>query len=196
MRLPFAFGILVILAAVVPAQNTGRFAALTSKGLDAIEKGRFNDAINALEEIWEQDQSDPVIAENLGIAYLYADHDVKKAQAYMEASIARGGRASFLMQHAHEKMTALNAEMSDYCTGRLSISPGRLTFTASIASHSFTLVPSDFAEIKSNRWFGKSENVYHIRTADKRTFNLRPRSWNEGETKLVVFFTDKYLKEK
>jgi hypothetical protein len=187
---------LLVLSAPLPvaAQNTGVFAARISKGIGLIDKGRFNDAINVLEEVWEQDQSDPLVAENLGIAYLYADRDVKQAQVYMEIAIAKGGAASFLMQHSHEKVAALASEFSDYCPGRLSIYRDHLSFAAGVPEHSFTIPAGEFREIKANRVVGRGEGGYHIRTADKKIYNLRPRSWNEREMKLVLYLSDKYLR--
>lgn len=190
IRLAFFFAT----CSCISAQNTGRFAALTSKGIELIDKGRYNEAVNALEEVWEQDQSDPAVAENLGLAYLYADRDSVKAQGLMETAIAAGGRASFVMQHAHEKATAISMDTSDYCVGRLSIYRDRLTFTASIPAHSFTVQAGEFKEIKQNRWFGSGEGVYHIKTLGKRTYNLRPKTWSDRETKLVLYFIDKYIK--
>lgn len=175
-------------------QNTGRFAALTEKALEAIEKGRFTAAVNLLEEVWESDQSDPAVAENLGLAYLYADRSPNKAKQLMEDAIALGGRASFLMQHAHERLSAISAETNDYCVGRLSVYRDKLTFTAKIPEHSFTIAAGELKEIKKNKWFGRGEAVYHIETLDKRKYNLRPRTWSEGETRLVLFFIDKYIR--
>jgi len=179
---------------LLPGQVSGRLAALISKGLELVEKGRYNDAINALEEVWEAHKSDPAVAENLGLAYLYGDRDAAKAHQFMETAIALGGRASFFMQHAHERITLITKETGDYCPGRLSITPGRLAFTAAIAAHSFVVTSGDFKEIKRNKWFGSSEGVWHIKTAGKKTYNLRPKTWSEHETKLVLHFIDKYLR--
>jgi Tetratricopeptide repeat len=185
---------LAVVGAVLCAQNTGRFAAMTAKGIDEVDKGRFNEAINLLEEVWEQDQSDPAVAENLAMAYLYADRNAAKAQTLMEAAIAKGGRASFLMQHAHEKGSVIAGEVSDYCAGRLSVSPDELVFTASRPEHSFSIRAGQFKEIRRNKWFGSSNGVWHLQTLDNRTYNLRPRTWSDAETKLVLYFIDKYIK--
>ena len=189
---------LTLLLALAPlwigAQNTGIFAARISRGIELIDKGRFNDAINVLEEVWEQDHSDAAVAENLAIGYLYADRDINKALELMEASIAKGGPGSFLMQHSHEKGSVIASEFSDYCAGRLSIYRDHLSFLSNVPQHSFTIQAGEFREIKANRVVGRGAGGYHIRTVDKKTYNLRPRSWNDQETKLVLYLTDKYLK--
>jgi len=194
LRLRKSALIVCVLTVGVFAQNSGRFAAMTSTGIALVDQGRFREAANLLEEVWENDQSDPAVAENLAMAWLYGDHDAAKAQQLMETAIAAGGRASFLMQHAHEKVTAISMEANDYCPGRLSIYSDRMAFVSrTTPEHSFTVRRGELKEIKRNKWFGSAENVYHIRTADKRTYNLRPRTWSEEETKLVLFMIDKYI---
>ena len=173
----YALTTMLVVLVALPLQNTGRLTERTAQGIEFIERGRYNNAVNVLEEIWEQDRSNPAVAENLAIAYLYGDRNTAKARQYMEQAIAGGGRASFLMQHAHEKVAVVATTMSDYCAGRLSIYPGRLAFTAGVADHSFTIPAGEFKEIKTNRWFGKGEGTYHIRTLDKKNYNLRPRTW-------------------
>ena len=56
---------LIVVAFTLLAQNTGRLAELTAKGIAYLDQGKFNDAVNALEQVWEQDQSDPAVAESL-----------------------------------------------------------------------------------------------------------------------------------
>ena len=178
-------------------QNTGRFAEQTRIGSEFVEKGKYRQAINVLEEIWEQDQSDPAVAENLGIAYLYGERDAAAALKYMEQAIALGGRASFLMQHAHEKLGQLSGGgVSDYCTGRLSVYRDRLAFASSTPEHSFTVPAGIFREIKTNRVFGKEHGTYHIRTAGKKNYNLRPKTWSEEETRLVFLLIQRHISAK
>lgn len=176
------------------SQTSGRFAELTAKGIASVDQGRFNEALNALEEVWEQDQSDPAVAENLAMAYLYADHDLPKARNLAEWSISKGGRASFLVQHPHEKVAFISGDMADFCSGRLSVSKERLVFTASEPLHSFVVEKGQLKEIKANRLYGSSRSMYHIRTADKKNFNFRPRSWSEQEQELILLLVSKNIK--
>jgi hypothetical protein len=176
------------------AQNTGRFAELTAKGIACIDQGKFNDALNALEEVWEQDQSDPAVAENLAMAYLYADHDFDKAKTLAERSIQAGGKASFLVQHPHEKVAFASGDMADFCSGRLSISRERMSFTSKDERHSFSVEKGQLKEIKANRLYGSGRGMYHIRTADKKNYNFRPRSWSEQEQTLILLLVNEYIK--
>lgn len=176
------------------AQNGGRFSELTAKGIANIDQGRFNDALNALEEVWEQDQSDPVVAENLAMAYLYIDHDLTKARALSERAIRDGGRASFLVQHPHEKIGFASGDMADFCSGRLSVSRDRLVFTSKDESHSFIVLKGQLKEMKANHVYGSSRGMYHIRTMDKKNYNFRPRSWSDEEQQLILQIVNEYIR--
>lgn len=191
LRCAAAFAIATLM--YVSAQTPPRLAELISKGISALDKGKYNEALNALQEVWEQDRGDPAVAENLAMAYLYADHDVDKARALAEESIGAGGRASFLVQHSHERVAMLSGDMADYCTGRLSVRKDGLSFVASDQRHSFAIEKNNFREIKVNRLYGSERGMYHIRTLDKRNYNLRPRTWSEQETRLVFYLVGKYV---
>jgi hypothetical protein len=188
--------ILPLLLFVIPVlpQNTGRLSALTAKGIADLDQGRYNNALNALEEVWEQDQSDPAVAENLAMAYLYADHDFDKAKALAERSIQAGGKASFLVQHPHDKLGLISGDVADYCSGRLSISKERLVFVSKEEDHSFTVEKGQLREIKANRVYGSGHGTYHIRTADKKNYNFRPRTWSDQEQDLILLLINEYLK--
>src|SRR5258707_959430 len=55
------------------AQNTGRFEEGKRLGLQYIAGAKFDRAAGKFEEIWDQDQTDPLVAEYLAIAYLNGD---------------------------------------------------------------------------------------------------------------------------
>lgn len=188
-------GIVFLMAYLGFSQNTGRFTELTAKGISLLEHGHYNEAVNALEEIWEQDRTDTVVAENLAMGYLYADHDVERAKKLDQYAIDNGGRASFLIQHPHEKIALLSGEMAEYCNGRFSIYKDRLAFVSSDERHSFTIEGANFKEIKTNRIYGSDRGMYHIRTSDKKNYNFRPRTWSEQETQLILFLIGKYIKK-
>jgi tetratricopeptide (TPR) repeat protein len=191
MRRILALSVFVL---TISAQNNGRYAELSAKGIAYLDQGRFNEALNAFEEIWEQDQTDPTIAENLAMAYLYADHDLNKARALSERAIQAGGKASFLVQHPHEKVGFLSGDMVDFCTGRLSISRDRLVFTAKDQQHSFAVEKGQIKEIKANHVYGSKRGLYHIQTADKKTYNFRPKTWSEEEQQLILGLVNEYIR--
>jgi tetratricopeptide (TPR) repeat protein len=185
----------IVVAGAMSAQSAGRLAELTAKGIAYLDQGKFNDAVNALEQVWEQDQSDPAVAENLGMAYLYADHDLAKAKGLAEKAIQGGGKASFLVQHPHEKVGFVSGDMAEFCSGRLSISRDRLVFTSSKEpAHSFMVMKGQIKEIQANKLYGSGRGMYHVRTADKKNYNFRPRSGSEEEQELILLLVNEYIK--
>jgi len=176
-------------------ETAGKFAELKTKGVALLEKGRYNEAINSLEEVWEHDQSDPVVAEYLAMGHLYSDQDAQGYLRFAEVSLKLGGAASFLVQHPHEKVPLLSGDLADYCNGRLSIYSDRLVFTSNGNSqHSFTIPRGSLKEIKENRAYGSKRGMYHVRTSDKKNYNFRPRSSSEEERRLILSLTEKYIK--
>lgn len=129
--------VLLSLAPIVLGQSGGRFEDLKRIAQQYLDSNQFDKAAAKLEEVWEQDKTDPAVAENLGIAYLNGDDRrynssvADKGAKIMEESLKLGGKATFLVQHAHEgKVTKLvtGGDSLKYCDGKLSISKGKLTF--------------------------------------------------------------------
>jgi len=125
------------LTPVLFGQSGGRFEDLKRIAQQYLDSNQFDKAAAKLEEVWEQDKTDPTVAENLGIAYLNGDDRrynssvVDKANKIMEESLKLGGKATFLVQHGHEGKVAVIVTGGDslkYCDGKLSISHGKLTF--------------------------------------------------------------------
>lgn len=185
---------LLLVALCLCAQNATRFAELTAKGIANLDQGKFNEALNSLEEVWEQDQSDVAVAENLAMAYLYADHNLIKAKALDEQAIAAGGKASFFVQHPHEKIGFVSGDMVEFCSGRLSVSRERMVFTSKDQRHSFVVEKGQIKEFKANHVYGSSRGMYHLRTADKKDYNFRPRTWSEEEQQLIVQLVNEHLR--
>jgi hypothetical protein len=139
-KLIFKLGLpvtLLGLAVVSFGQSGGRFEDAKRMAQQYLDSNQFDKAAAKLEEVWEQDKTDPTVAENLGIAYLNGDDrryhaDVAdKAGKIMEESLKLGGKATFLVQHAHEGKVVKMVTGGDslkYCDGKLSISHGKVAF--------------------------------------------------------------------
>ncbi len=74
------------------SSDSGTVAFLVQDGLRYTEQRRFSEAINALEEAWERDPSNPIVAEHLALAYLYerippGAEALEKAQELMRFSL-------------------------------------------------------------------------------------------------------------
>jgi hypothetical protein len=190
-----AVSFLFVAVAALP-QASGLYAELISKGIAALEGTSYNEAINLLEEAWEKDKTNPIVAEYLAMGYLYADADAKRYMDLAENSIVHGGVASFLVQHFHNPKTPLlSGELAEYCNGRLSISAGRLAFASkTVPEHSLTILQGQLKDIKDNRIYGTVRGMYRIRTTDKKVYDFRPRAWSPEEGRLIVTLAHRYVK--
>jgi hypothetical protein len=78
----------------------------------------------------------------------------------------------------------------------MSIYRDHLAFTSSVPGHSFVIPAGEFLEIKTNRVFGKATGAYHIKTLDKKNYNLRPKTWSDVETRLFLKMVEQYISRK
>src|SRR5947207_1450786 len=107
------------------AQTGGRFEEAKRMALAYIRSEQFDKAAGRLEEVWEEDQSDPTVAENLALAYLNTEdkHSLpelqQKAFGLIDKLAAMHARVSFIVHHSHEKLAWLQGrEWHIYCSGR------------------------------------------------------------------------------
>lgn len=171
------------------AQQNGRFAALKTQAFDLFQRGRYAEVVGKLEEIWEQDKSDPKVAQYLAMGYMYGERKAAEARPVMEQAILLGVPAIFLLQHSHERLTVLNGNtMNQYCTGQMRITPGKMEFVADATDHSVTITPSDLKEFKLQNVPGRIQ----IKAAGK-TYVFRVKSDTRDEAVLLGQLAEKYL---
>jgi hypothetical protein len=180
------------LALNLGAGQSGRHADLKMQGIQAFEKGRYSETAGKLEEIWEEDQSDPKVAEYLAMGYLYGEKSVEKAAPVMQKAIADGGQASFLVVHSHEHGGFLHGDViSQFCTGRISIVPGKLIFVSDDQpEHNVTVFPADLTDFSV---LGGAPGRIHIKAAGK-TYNFRVKSETRKEAVLLTEVAQQNLK--
>jgi hypothetical protein len=75
------------------AQQNGRFSTLRIQAMEAFERGQFDQVAGKVEEIWEQDRSEPKVAEYLAMGYLYSEHNVDKATGHERSNTKRSAGA-------------------------------------------------------------------------------------------------------
>jgi hypothetical protein len=194
LSLPLA---LLSFCSIASSQSGGRFEDAKRMARQYIESNQFDKAAAKLEEVWEQDKTDPTVAENLGIAYLNGDDRrynpavVDKAVKIMEESLQAGGRATFLIQHMHEGKAIIivtGGNSLKYCNGRLSISKGKLFFVmkpiAGAEDHSFETAAADIKIIPP-----KSPGEFKIsRRVDSKwqNYTVQPRNGVKTDTNLML----------
>jgi hypothetical protein len=187
------FGLWVAVG-LVPAQQNGRFALLKSQAFTLFDRGQYDQVAGKLEEVWEQDQSDPKVAAYLAMGYLYGEHDPLKAKPLMKAAIDLGGQAMFLVQHSHEKTGVVGGivsggVMNNYCNGRIGISPGTIGFIADSGEHSVSFAGSDVKELHI---LGGASGRIQIKSVAK-TYVFRVKSEKRDEAALLEEFATENL---
>jgi len=189
-------GLFLLFCCFLSAQPSS-VAVLLEKGAAAFSAGRYRDAINLLEEAWESSPEDPVICENLALALLYGERDFSRSLRLMEKALERGGQATFLVQHVHEKgVSALSQTATNYCPGKLSVRKGQVAFISSTEpGHSFVLPGGSIREVRPNRIVGAAEAGFHIRTEKKEVLNFSPRSGSDPERTLIMELISQYARK-
>ena len=173
------------------AQQNGRFAVLKNQAFDLFTRGKYAEMAGKLEEVWEQDQSDAKVAEYLGMGYLYGERSASKARTVMMAAIALGGQATFLVQHSHEHLGVLNGStMNQYCTGRISITPGKLNFIADSGEHSLLVTPDELKDFRVLSLTGRITVK-----AGKQSYTFRVKSQTRDEAVLLEQLAEHNLKK-
>jgi hypothetical protein len=195
MHLKRVFGriCLIALCTWLPliAQQSGRFADDKAKAFEAFADSRYAEVAGTLEAVWEQDESDSKIAEYLAMAYLYGEHDMAKAKPLMDKAIALGGQASFLVIHSHERLGLLEDDLiTNFCTGKLSLSPGKLTFLADSGEHRVTILRAD---LKSFSIPNGAPGRVHIKAGGKN-FTFRVKTQTRSEAYLLGQIAEQNLK--
>jgi hypothetical protein len=173
------------------AQQNGRFSELKNQGFELFQQGKYAEVAGKMEEIWEQDQSDPKVAEYLALGYLYGEHNPAKAKPIMERAIVDGGQATFLVSHSHERLSALQGDtMNQFCTGRMSVLPGKLVFVSDSGEHSAGITAAD---LKDFRVLAGAPGRIHIKSAGK-SYVFRVKSQTRDEAVLLGRIAEENLK--
>jgi hypothetical protein len=183
--------LMVLTALAAFAQQNGRFATLKSQAFDYFDRGQYDKVAGKLEEIWEQDHSDLKVGEYLAMGYLYGEKDLAKAQPIMKETLAKGGQATFIVQHSHEKLGLLNGDtLNNYCSGKMSIVPGKVSFVADDGMHSKTFSRT---ALKALRLQGSGPGRFEIKSEGKN-YTFRVRSETHAEAAFLLELVQQNLK--
>jgi hypothetical protein len=190
----------VLLLSLTPAvfgQTSGRFEDVKRIAQQYLDSNQYDKAAGKLEEVWEQDKSDPTVAENLGIAYLNGDdrrynaNVVGKGTSVMQESLKLGGKATFLVQHGHEGKLVKLATGGDslkYCDGKLSVSKGKLYFVMKqlkgAEDHSFEAT-ADQVKVSGPTKSGGFK-VSRLVDGKWKDFSFSPRNGEKTDTDLIL----------
>jgi hypothetical protein len=175
-------------------QGGGRFEEAKRMGMSYIQGEQFDRASGRLEEVWEQDQSDPTVGEFLAVAYLNTEDRRMLAKmegvafAIIDKLVASGSRVTFLVQHSHEKLGWLQGrELNQYCRGRLSIENNRIVYVSEKgerkSQHSFDIGASELKAISLNA--DDQRGTFQLKFAAGNYF-IATRNRNRNEARRIV----------
>ncbi len=158
----------------------------------------YSDAINVLEEAWEQDPSNPIVAEHLALAYLYerippAGEALARARKLMRFALEHDGQVTVRARHLHRGLRwAVSPD--DHCSGILVLSRGGLHYRTSLTEHSFSLDPEELESIApptSKR--PSSAGGLTLRTTDGKHHRIRTGTLSRAEAEIVLQLTHEFV---
>ncbi len=184
---------------VSQSSDYGVLAFLVQDGLRYTEQRRYSDAINVLEEAWERDPSNPIVAEHLALAYLYerippAAEALTKALELMRFSLEHGGQASVFAQHLHGGGLRRVVSSDDHCSGRLVLSSSGVHYRTSLTEHSFSLSSEQLESIvpsKSKQL--SSAGGLTLRAQDGERHRIRTGTVSRSEAQIVLQLIREFL---
>lgn len=175
-------------------QANGRFADLKAQAFQAFDRGDFSGVAGKLEEVWEADPTDAKVAEYLAMGYLYGEKDPAKAEPLMQKAIDLGGQATFLAIHSHERLGLLQGGdvITQFCSGRLSVRPGKLVYVSETGEHNVTFTK---AELRDFTVMSGAPGRIRIKAAGK-TYVFRVKSETHKEAALLGRIAEQNLNSK
>lgn len=191
-----------ITGAILLAQSGGRFDEAKRLAFAYIASQQYDKAAGKLEEVWEQDQSDPAVGEGLALAYLNTE-DRRSLPALQKQAFEligqlseKGERVSFIVLHSHEKAAWLQGrEWNRFCSGRLSISRDRIAYLADrgkdAEQHSFE-VPLAGLKTSVVEMDEVGVGVFHLKTP-KGAYVMSVRNRNNEEAEFLVGFVQRHV---
>ncbi len=176
---------------------SGHLGFLIQRGLGHTEERRYSKAINALEEAWEQDPSNPIVAEHLALSYLYekippgADA-LSKARKLMRFSLEHGGQVRVFVRHLHTKTSWMGRD--EHCSGDLVLDGNGLHYRATLSDHSFSLGPQELESIgpaKGKR--SRAAGGLKLTLVGGKGLHLRAGTHSQPEAELITELTERFL---
>ena len=185
VAVPVAPAPVAVAPAVAVAAAPG-YDRMVASAEDMINNSQYAEAAQVLKQAIASSPQRWQAYNSLAKDELYFLHD-PAAFGHYEASLARGGGATFYVYHDHQ-----NGEFMNTCAGWLTVSHGKASFKADDTIHSFPTMP--VKEAKKNRVFGrilsaqgKSLHAFHIRLMNNQNFNFGPSTPTPGpESDFIV----------
>ena len=132
-----SFAIVCLLANVSAASPpaAGELGLKGKMGIELVEHKSYDRAIQFLEDGLIETPDNPILYENLGVAYLGCSSSLdsetclKKAEQSMDKAIALGGHATFIVDRSLDKMHLVKGtNLLNMKRGLLQIGKGQIVF--------------------------------------------------------------------
>lgn len=201
----------VLAVTLLSAQTGGRLDAQKKRGFSLVQAAldplslsspdRFDKAAGELSVVWEQERPpDGEVAENLAMAFLngekrrYDPTLPDKAAELMGKAVELGANASFLVNHAHDKLGVIQGGIkTNYCSGKLSIRQGNMTYVSQFGDrateHSFEIDPSFLKKALISRNMLRLE--FLGKDGKEKGYHIFARTQLEGDARTILNFVQK-----
>jgi hypothetical protein len=194
--------IAAIIAAPMGAQSLSSDAR---RGIQLVEAKVYTKAAEVLGDALEQDPKNATVAENLGIAALYAADGLNEksmmsiAFKAVHAAVESGGRATFL---ADRSLKGSVENIVDVERGRIHFHQDRIEYKAERAQTAFTIAPDDLEVYGFNlKSRSADKGSFYLRTRknkakkqDSQRYDFRPASFQDREGRLLFALIDRWWK--
>jgi hypothetical protein len=123
--------------------------------------------------------------------------DYDEARDHIESALARGGKATFMIVHDHNRGNFEADDPDAVCVGQLTIHADEVRFEPRHEGDRFAAKWPEVREVGSNRFFGSGRGGFHvsINSGGKyKNFNLAPESKEKAEAKLILDLLNSYTR--
>ncbi len=186
-------------AASPPA--SGELGPKGKMGVELVENRSYDRAIQFLEDGLNETPDNPVLYENLGIAYLGCSSSLdsetclKKAEQSMDKAIALGGHATFIVDRSLDKLHLVKGtNLLNMKRGLLQISKSQIVFKPNKDEAGIITIPQD--DLKSfglNSYTGKTINMFHLSTKKQGNLDFRTADFSSDEARLLFRLIERNL---
>lgn len=194
------FCLLVDVSAASPPAS-GDLGPKGKMGIELVENKSYDRAIQFLEDGLIETPDNPVLYENLGVAYLGCSSSLesetclKKAEQSMDKAIALGGHATFIVDRSLDKLHLVKGtNLLNMKRGLLQIGKGQIVFKPNKDEAGVITIPQD--DLKSfglNSYTGKTINMFHLSTKKQGNLDFRTADFSSDEARLLFRLIERNL---
>ncbi len=173
-------------------------------GIEMVANKSYDRAVTYLEDGLKESPDNPVLYEQLGVAYLGCGGSIdsttclKKAEEAMDKAIKLGGQATFVVDRSLDKKNILLKAPNplNMQRGMLHVNKEGLVFQSDKKTDAASVITIPVANIKDyglNSHAGKSTNVFHLTGRKEGVFDFRTANFSAEEAQLLFRLIERHL---